>query len=123
MTADQRLTVEQIARRTGVSPRMLHYAEKVRRYGIPELLSALSGGSISAARAANVAALPPDQQRAVLPAALRRQWPPKKPTKAARLANELEQWQICAGRLAREVSRLTGVDAASVLVDAFERSS
>lgn len=115
------LTVKQIAQRTGVSPRLLHHAMKVQRHGIDALNLAVQAGTLPLHRAATIAALPRDTQPGALAAALRGERPPKRATKAERLAADVELWQTRCGLLALDLERLTGRDAVAIMDGAISR--
>ena len=115
------LTVKQIAQRTGISPRMLHYAARVQRFGVPALNAAVEAGTFPLHRAATIAALPRDTQPGALAAALRGERQPKRPTKAERLAAEVKLWRTRCGLLALDLERLTGRDAVAIIDGAIAR--
>jgi hypothetical protein len=59
-------TAAQAAKAMNVSTRSVEYAAKVMRDGVPELQADVLSGAVAVSAAAEVATLPPDEQRAVL---------------------------------------------------------
>lgn len=80
------LTAKQMARRVGVSERMIRYAMRVQLLGIPGLGLAVETGTLPMVLAATLAGVPAEEQPQALAAAIRGEKPPKRPTAAERAA-------------------------------------
>lgn len=60
------LTMKQAAELMNVSARSISYARKVQDHGVPELEAAVWAGTVKVSTAAEISALPPEDQREVL---------------------------------------------------------